>query len=1233
MATTANAALSIDIGNHDIATAGTVLNLNIFATGAGESIDGVLFQLKIASELAGPTFTASSADFLTGTVFAGGTQGANVADAARSIDYSVGTPSLSNITLTGNQLLGKVAIDTTGAGNFRYGMTLESTGFVLDGGAVAATLINGSIAIGSNPSVIWSGGNSTNGNLLNFDNWLYQAAPLAGDSLHFAGATRPAVNFDQIAGTNYNSITFDAGASVFTLSGNDIGLLNGGMVTNDSTASQIINLGITLADSATNTLDAKAGDINYTGTIAVGANGILIFTDSVAGNNANHAVGNITGATGTVKNTAGNLTLAGTNTFGTLTVDAGSAVFEGGAAMSDTGTVNLNGTSTLILTNDGAFNSMIDTLTANTETVSRVNALVGTTINLNNNILIITGSSTLAGTITDVHNPANADVNGDYEIGLAGGLAFNTDAAVSISGNNTFALGGIIGNANIASPLLGTSLTAPTVTLGHDMALGTGGFTFNNGTLIASGNRTLANGFQIGGNVTIDSGGNLVITGDINLDGIAGDEDFGVDLTATARTFTVQNNTTFSGTVIGTKTFNKLGSGTLTLSGDNNTVADRFTGDFRVNEGILKITGDNSAAGNVTVNTGSFQVSGGNAVNDASTVALGLTGADFQVQGSETISKLSGVTGSTVQLLNGSILTTGATAGGLLADTTFAGVISGNGGLTINADAQMDPNPPGIVTLSGANNYTGATTVNSGALLVSGSIASAVTVNNTGSLGGNGTVNNNVMINSGGELTAVNAVTPATDSIETFAITGDVTVNSGGLLAVDIGSTGGTRSNDLFNITGTLTLASGAILDIANIGSDLIVAGNTFNFASVGIFNNQGATLTESVAKIGFNLVNNGGMLNLVAFEVLDATWTAGTGNFATTTNWDNHPDGVPTDVAGLGLIFTGADGAAAIAVNADAGPYTNIESITFADSATATNTFTLSGSSLGFSDSLTASITNNTVPLQTINNPLSTGADLLDINAASGDLQLNGAINTNTSGLNALGSNTTTISGIVFGSGVLNVNGSGMLTLTAANTYTGPTTINSGTLAISNTGSVTSNVTLTNGILSLGNDNAINVANTLTLNGGTLNASGDRMLTNAVNLGGDVIFSGNGTTLSGAITNTGINTLTTNNTQTTLSGNITGGGLIKSGASDLSLSGSNTLTSLDINAGKVFIKNANALTNVTAVDLTTSGAQMALSGVDLTVKSLTGVAGTTVSISGQTLTIAGSDMTTFAGV
>src|SRR5687768_6526350 len=77
-------------------------------------------------------------------------------------------------------------------------------------------------------TVTWDGGGTTN-NWSDGANWDTGVAPTADDYLVFAGSTRttPSIN-DLDADTSFARITFNPGASTFTLSGNRI-ILTGGI--------------------------------------------------------------------------------------------------------------------------------------------------------------------------------------------------------------------------------------------------------------------------------------------------------------------------------------------------------------------------------------------------------------------------------------------------------------------------------------------------------------------------------------------------------------------------------------------------------------------------------------------------------------------------------------------------------------------------------------------------------------------------------------------------------------------------------------------------------------------------------------------------------------------------------------------------------------------------------------------------------------------------------------------
>ena len=121
-----------------------------------------------------------------------------------------------------------------------------------------------------------------------------------------------------------------------------------------------------------------------------------------------------------------------------------------------------------------------------------------------------------------------------------------------------------------------------------------------------------------------------------------------------------------------------------------------------------------SGSGSLTkTGTGTLILSGTNGYGGGTTVSAGiLQGNTTSLQGN---------------ILNNALVVFNQTAAG-----TYAGTMSGTGGLTLQGN--------GVLNLTGSNTYTGGTTVRGGTLAVNGSLASSVTVGPGGTLGGNGTI-------------------------------------------------------------------------------------------------------------------------------------------------------------------------------------------------------------------------------------------------------------------------------------------------------------------------------------------------------------------------------------------------------------------------------------------------------------------------------------------------------------
>jgi autotransporter-associated beta strand protein len=124
--------------------------------------------------------------------------------------------------------------------------------------------------------------------------------------------------------------------------------------------------------------------------------------------------------------------------------------------------------------------------------------------------------------------------------------------------------------------------------------------------------------------------------------------------------------------------------------------------------------------------------------------------------------------------------------------TEVGGTITGDGG-------SLDKVGPGSLTLSGLNTYTGATTVNAGALIVNGSIAPSIltTVNSGAALSGSGTVGPTT-INTGGFLVPGPVGTPGN-----MNVTGNLAFQSGAFYVVQVNPTTASSTN----VSGTASLA------------------------------------------------------------------------------------------------------------------------------------------------------------------------------------------------------------------------------------------------------------------------------------------------------------------------------------------------------------------------------------------------------------------------------------------
>jgi T5SS/PEP-CTERM-associated repeat protein/autotransporter-associated beta strand protein len=382
-----------------------------------------------------------------------------------------------------------------------------------------------------------------------------------------------------------------------------------------------------------------------------------------------------------------------------------------------------------------------------------------------------------------------------------------------ISGQGSLALADTSLGVGVGPAAAGSSLTvtnggratATTLFFMGFNAGNTASATVSNGGMISGA--TLLVGFLGDANLQIQSGGTAVASATTAIAGGSGSST--VAVSGTGANLMAQGGLLVGGGGNGTLTIS--GGGVVSVTGNTILAGQCFAsgdlpvsscsvgngGPFQGGSGSVTVTGGGSALNSNSAlfvgqyGLGSLTISDNGTVSAPGGTMLGGSGG----QGTINI----GAPASAAPVAPGTLQTPSVTFGGgndLLVfnhtDTSgsyvFSPVISGPGAVNVLA---------GVTTLTAINTYTGPTTVNGGALLVDGSIASSslTTVNSGALLGGTGTVGPTV-IQTGGTLAPGH-------SPGTITVAGNLAFQSGAFYLVQV--TPSTAS--LTNVTGTASLA------------------------------------------------------------------------------------------------------------------------------------------------------------------------------------------------------------------------------------------------------------------------------------------------------------------------------------------------------------------------------------------------------------------------------------------
>ncbi|WP_432286369.1 autotransporter domain-containing protein [Aminobacter sp. BA135] len=753
------------------------------------------------------------------------------------------------------------------------------------------TLSEGTLSLGHNKALGSGLVVASSGTTIDIQDGVDISSALAIDRDHTinVGAGAAGTYSGTISETSLASVLRKTGTGMLTLSGANS--YSGGTTLSEGT----LSLGHNRALGSGSVIASGGTTIDIQNGIDI-SNALVI--------DGNHAINVGAGAAATYSGTiseadlamlrktgAGTLTLSGINSrSGVTMIEAGTLAVANASALGS-GAVFMAGGKLLSTATLGFTNNVV----INEGVSTTIAAAAGTTLDIagrifsvNNGSTVVFGSSADTGTIT-----------------LGGNAFIGKSTSVVVAGGTLKASNHSVGDL---------TERAESTTVAADATLD-----FNGQT--ASGSSPIISNLQGSGTVTN--------SGDIKI---------------------AQGN--FAGTIMGATNLTKIGTGTLTLSGENS-----YSGDTNIEAGTIAMTNasalgsgpvmigggaalvskaDMSFTNQVDVKsgeTGTIAAAAGTTMNfDAATLSVfGSTIVFGSSTDTGTIAINSGmaadistsitIAGGTLKDGNGSVgkitelalattVRSGATldfngksspslirnlqGNGTVTNSAGISVSQGNFAGAITGGARLTKSGAGTLTLSGTSTYTGGTSVDAGTLIVgvgnTGSILGPVEVKSGARLGGSGTIGGTVTVASG-------ATHGAGNSVGTQTINGNY-VNRG-TLEVEATPSGADR----LNVNGTVDI-SGARLNLL-LTPPTSASWHVLNGPFVLIANNGTDAVTGSFASVGDlnKLVFLNHLINYAGGDGNDVTLTL-TRNDVSVGDVGQSRNQVATGVAVDGLVL-----------------------------------------------------------------------------------------------------------------------------------------------------------------------------------------------------------------------------------------------------------------------------------------------------------------------------------------